>query len=145
MLKRIAAQRVHLQVTLHREHLGHRVRDRRAGGEDDTAAFVPRLDVLDLQEEIERAFGCSLRQSGDARHFRDVEQIFELVRFVDEEPVDAEFFERERVVFLLIGGERFEFRGEPLLHALQLFDEPRAAIGALLANRAFQFRRSALR
>ena len=111
MLERIAAQRLHLQVALHREHLGHRVRDRRAGGEDDTAAFVPRLDVLNLEEKIEGALGCGLRQTGNACHFRDVEQILELVRLIDEEPVDSEFLECERVVFLLIGRERFEFRG----------------------------------
>ena len=130
---------LHLQVTLHREHLGHRVRDWRAGREHDAAAFVLLLDVLDLQEEIERALGCSLRQSGNARHFGDVEEIFEFVRFVDEEPIDSEFFERERVVFFLLGGKRFEFRGEALLHALQLFDKPSAAIGALLADCGFDF------
>ena len=106
MLELIAPQRVHLQVTLHGEHLSHRVGNRRAGGEDDAAAFVPRLDVLDLEEKIERALGCGLRQTGDARHLGDVEEVLELVRFVDEEPVDAEFLEGERVVLLVIGGER---------------------------------------
>ena len=64
-----------------------------------------------LRKQIECALGCGLRQSGDARHLGDVEEILESLRLVDEEAIDSEFFKCERVVFLLIGRERFKFRG----------------------------------
>ncbi|MGH7684087.1 MAG: hypothetical protein ACREMT_07080, partial [Vulcanimicrobiaceae bacterium] len=89
MLERAATQRIHLQVTLHCEHFSHCVRDRRPGGEDHTASFVARLDMLNLKEKIERAFRSSLRQSGDARHFCHVKQILEPLRLVDEEAIDS--------------------------------------------------------
>src|SRR6266567_1351587 len=101
MLQRTAAQRIHLEITLHREHLSHCVRDRRARGENDTASSVARLDVLDLEKQIECALGGGLRQTGNARHLRDVKQILESLCLIDEESVDSELFECQRVVFLL--------------------------------------------
>jgi len=52
---------------LHREHL-HRVRDRRAGGEDNAASLFARVWMCwTPEEEVEGArSGCSLRQAGDA-------------------------------------------------------------------------------
>ena len=96
--------------------------------------------MLDLEEQIERPLRGRLRQSRNAGHLRDVEEIFELVRLVDEEPVDAKFLERERVILFLVGGKRFELRLEPLLHALQFLDQPRAAIGCSARGLPFQFR-----
>ena len=55
--------------------------------------------MLNLEKQIESALGCGLPQARDARHLRDVEKVFELVRFVDEQPVDTEFLEGQRVVF----------------------------------------------
>ena len=103
MLQAIAAQCVHLQVALHREHFRHRVGNRRSGRENDASPFVLRLDVLNLEEHIECAFGCGLRQPGNARHLRDVEQVFELVRLVDEKAVDAKLLECQRVVLFVLG------------------------------------------
>src|SRR6266508_4027767 len=139
MLKRSATQRVHLKVALHREHLGHRVGNWCTGGEDNTASFISGLYVLDFEKEIECALGGGLWQTGNSAHLCDVEQILEPLRLIDEEPIDSEFFECERVVFLAIGGERFELCSKSLLHALQLFHESRAAIGTLLANGDFDF------
>src|ERR1700726_3444860 len=118
MLERIATQRIHLKIALHREHLGHRVRDRRARSEDDTASLVARLNVLDLEKQIECTLRGGLWQTGNARHLCYVEQILEPLRLIDEEAVDSEFFECERVVFLFFGRKRFELCGKSLLHAL---------------------------
>src|SRR6266545_4106288 len=137
MLERISTQRVHLKVALHREHLGHRVGNWCAGGEDNTASFVSGLYVLDLEKEVECALGGGLRQTGNARHLCHVEQVLEPLRLVDEEAVDSEFFECERVVLLAVRGECFEFRGKSLLHTLQFFHESCTAISALLANGGF--------
>ncbi len=139
MLELIAPQRAHLQVALHREHLRHRVGNRRAGREDHATAFVLRLDVLNLEEHIECALGSGLRQTGNARHLRDVEEILELVRLVDEEPVDAKFLEGQRVVLLVVGGKRFELRRQPLLHPLQFLHQPCASLALLLPDRSFDF------
>ena len=139
MLELIPSQRGHLQVTLHGEHLGHRVGNRRAGREDHAPTFVPLLNVLHFQKKIERTLGCRLQQTGDAGHLGDVEQILELVRLINEEPVNPEFLEGQRVVLLVLGGERFEFRGQPFFHPLQFRHEPRAAVALLLADGFFDF------
>ena len=139
MLELVAPQRAHLQVALHREHLRHRVGNRRAGGEDHATAFVLRLDVLNLEEHIERALRCRLRKPGNARHLRDVEKVFELVRFVNEEPVDAKLLKGQRVVLFVLGGKTFQFRRQPLLHALQFLHQPCSPLAALLANGLFDF------
>src|SRR6266566_1046292 len=110
MLERIATQRVHLKIALHREHLGHRVGNWCAGGEDNTASFISGLYVLDFEKEVECALGGGLRQTRNPRHFCDVEQILKPLRLIDEESVDSEFFECECVVFLAVGRERFKLR-----------------------------------
>src|SRR6266480_3475946 len=133
MLERIATQRIHLKIALHREHLGHRVRNRRARSEDDTASLVAPLNVLDLEKQIECALRGGLRQTGNACHLCDVEEILEPLRLIDEKPIDSEFFECERVVLLAVRGECFEFRSKSLLDTLQFFHESCAAISALLA------------
>src|SRR5260370_1358245 len=45
MLERIVTQRVHLKVALHREHLGHCIRDWRARSKHHTATFVSGMAV----------------------------------------------------------------------------------------------------
>ena len=68
-----------------------------------------RLDVSNFQIHIEGAFAGRLRQPGDARHLGDVKKIFEIVRLVHEEPVNAKFLKGQRVVFLFVGGQCFKF------------------------------------
>ena len=49
-------ERFHLQVALHREHLGNAVGDGRARGEDHTTASVDSLNMRNFQEHIEGSF-----------------------------------------------------------------------------------------
>ena len=125
----VLLQVVRLQIPLHGEHLGHAVGDGRAGGEHHPAAAVQRLDVAHLQKHIERPFAGGLRQSGDARHLGDVKQILEIVRLVHEQPVHAEFLKGQRVVLLVLGGERLKFGFQPLLRLFEFLHH--AAIGTV--------------
>ena len=92
----------------------------------------PRYDRLRQQTGARR-------QTGDAGHLRDAEQILELARLINEEPINAEFLEGQRVVLFVIGSKRFEFRGQPLFHPLQFLHEPRAALAPLLTDGFFDF------
>ena len=96
----------HLQIPLHGEHFGHAVGNRRSRCEYHAAAAVDFLDVLNLQKHIEGAFRRSLRQARDARHFRDVEKVFEKVRLVHKQPVNAKLLERECVVLLIVSNKQ---------------------------------------
>ena len=109
MIQVVFFQILRLQIALHGEHLGHAVGDGRAGGKDHTAAAVHGLNMTHFQIHIEGAFAGRLRQTGDARHLGDVKKIFEIVRLVHKEPVNAEFLKGQRVVFLVAGGKGFEF------------------------------------
>ena len=44
-------------------------------------------------------------EAGDARHLRHIKKIFEIMSLIHEQPVNAEFFKRHCVVFLVSGGE----------------------------------------
>jgi len=74
-------QRGHLQVPLHGEHLGDAICDGRAGGKHHPTAAVHLLDMEHFQQHVEGPLGGGLRQTGDAGHLRDVEQVFEAVSF----------------------------------------------------------------
>ena len=103
MLHLVAAQRAHLEETLHGEHFRHRVGNRRARGEDDASARVAFLDELDFEEQVERPLAGGLRQACYPVHLRDVKHVLELVRLVDKEPVDAEFLESQSAVLAVAG------------------------------------------
>jgi hypothetical protein len=62
-------------------------------------------EIAALHEQVERALtALAGRHAGDARHLRREEQALEVVRLVDDQHVDAEFLERERVVLALLVG-----------------------------------------
>jgi len=65
---------------------------------------------------IERPFARRLRQSRDACHFRNVEQVFEIVRLVHQQPVHAKFLQRSACcLFFMLGSQRLKFGFKPLL------------------------------
>lgn len=113
-----------LEIPLHREHLGHAVRDGRARGENDPSPAVERLDMAHLQIHIERAFAGGLWQSGDAHHLGDVKQVLEVMGLVHEQPIHAEFLESQRVVLLVLGSERLQPGLQPLLRPFNLLHQP---------------------
>ena len=130
MLDAALLQKVRAEIAEHGVHLGHGVRDRRAGGEDDAAAAGDFADVAGLHVHVEGAVAVGVRQARDAVHFRRVEQVLIEVGLVDEDLVNAEFLEGDRVVFALAVGALLELGGEALLGFFQFLDD--AAIVALL-------------
>ena len=130
MLDAALLQQVRAEIAQHGVHLGHGVRDRRAGREDHAAAAGDFADVAGLHEHIEGAVAVGVRQARDAVHLRGVEEILVGVGFVDEELVDAEFLESDGVVLALAVGALFELGGEALLGFFQFLHD--AAVVALL-------------
>ena len=126
MLEMMTAQRVHLQVTLHCEHFGHRVGDRRAGRKDHPAAPVLFLDVLHLEEHVEGPLRRRLRQPGHPGHLGNIKQILEGLRLIDEQPVNAKFFKREGIILPMLRPERLDPALQALLRAFQFLDNPGA-------------------
>ncbi len=95
--------------------------------------------MLHLQKQIKGPLGSSLRQTRDTGHLGDVEEVLKLVRFVDEQPVDPEFLERQRVVLLLVRGKCLQLRLQAALHFLQLLYQARAAVGLLFPDGHLHF------
>jgi len=76
---------------------------------------------------------------GDARHFRDVKQIFEIMCLVHKEPVNAEFFKRKCVVLFFAGRKQFQSGFQFFLGGFQLLHgAPVVAVPFDLAQRAIQ-------
>ncbi len=79
-------------------------------------------------------------QACDSGHLRDIEEILEIVRLIDEETVNAQLLEIQRVVLLLLGGKKLESGFEPKLGLLQLFHElGKTSVATLLKNQILQF------
>ena len=131
-------QILRLKIPLHREHLGHAVGDGCARGEDHAPAAIERLNVTHLEKHVEGPLAGGLRQSRDAGHLRQVEQIFEVMRLVDEQAVHAEFLERQCIVFPVLGGECLQPGFQPLFRALKFFHQPPIAVVRVLKPDDFQ-------
>ena len=91
------------------------------GGERHTSISVDGLNMPDFQEHIKGPFTGRLWQPGDAGHFGNVEKIFEIMRFIHEEPVNAEFLKGQRIVLPMICGQSFEPGFQTFLGLFQLF------------------------
>ncbi len=99
MLEPVPLESLGLEIPLHGEHLGHAVGDRSTRGEDHTAAAIERLDVTHLEKHVEGPLAGRLGQARHPGHFRHVEEVLEVVRLVHEQPVHAQFLERQRRSF----------------------------------------------
>ena len=80
--------------------------------------------MTNFQIHVEGALTGRLRQTGDARHLGNVKKIFEVVRLVHEDPVNAEFLEGQRVVFFMSGGKGFEFGLQTFFRFFQFLHQP---------------------
>ncbi len=117
------------QIAQHRVHLGHPVRDRRAGGEDHAAPAREFADVPGLHEHVEGAVAVGIGQPRDAAHLGGVEQVLVGVGLIHKKLVDAEFLEADGVVLALPVGALLELGGQALFGLLQFLDD--AAVVAL--------------
>ena len=138
MMEVMLLQIPRLKIPLHREHLGHAVGDGCARGQDHAPAAIERLDVPHLQIHVEGPLAGSLRQAGDARHLGNVKQIFEVLRFVHEQAIHAEFLESQRVVLLVLRGEGLQASLQSLLCPLDFLHQPAIRRVRVLAFDHFQ-------
>ena len=132
-------ERGHLEIALHGEHLRHAVGDRGTGREHHTASPIYLLDVPGLEEQIEGPLRGCLRQARDSGHLADVKEILEVLGFINEQPIHAQFLEGQRVVLLPLGQQELQPRFQSLLRTLQVFDNPPIVLArALLTDGHFQ-------
>src|SRR5271166_2728930 len=134
MLDAPAFQAVGVEEALHRVHLDHGVADRRAGGERHAVAGVLAVQVAGFHQQVEGALAAAGLDAGDAFHLGGGFEIFEVIRLVNEDMIDAQLVEHQAVVLLVLGSQVFQ----PLLAAgLLLLDRLRqvaAAAGAVGAG-----------
>ena len=109
---------------MHGEHLGHAIGNGRPGSEDHTPTSIDGLNMAHLEEHIKRPFTGGLWQTGDARHLGNVEQVFEIVRLIHKQAVNAKFFKRQCVVFLVTGGKGFQFGLQSFLGLFNFLYQP---------------------
>ena len=112
-----------VEVALHREHLGHRVRDRRAGREDDVAATGGLTDDARLHVEVGGLLASfRVAEACDVAHTGGVAEVLELVSLVQKQPVDTQIVPVEAVVLAVGVEELFQLLFHPLATVLALFD-----------------------
>ena len=92
-----------------------------------------------FQIHIKGAFTGCLWQSGDARHLGNIEKIFEVVRLVHKEPVNAEFLKSQRVVLFMTGGKCFEFGFQSFLGLFEFLHQSPIIIVCMFPFDLFQF------
>ncbi len=128
-------QLLRLQVLLHSVQFRHRVRDRRARGEDDAAAVVLVLQPARPHEHRRGTIRTRIRHALQTFLPRVHWQTLELVSLIHEDLVDARVLEEHGVV-LLRGVERlFQSRLEFRLRLLQLLDDAVALLRVILFRR----------
>ena len=138
MVKAVFLKFIRLEIPLHGEHLGHAVRDRCARGEDDASTAVHGLNVAHLEIHIESPFAGGLRQSGDARHLREIKQILEVVRLVHKNAVHTKFLESQRVVLFVLRGQSLKFGFEPLLCLFKFLNQTTIGTVGVFPSNHFQ-------
>ncbi len=67
------------------------------------------LKIAGLHVNVEGAFRSAGLDAGDAIHLGRRLQVLEVMGFVDEDVIDAEFVEDKAVVLLVAGKQVFEF------------------------------------
>ena len=70
------------EVALQGVHLGHGVRDRRAGCKHGAATALGEIPGFHVH--VERAVALGIGQSGDAVHLAHESKILEQIRLIDE-------------------------------------------------------------
>ena len=90
------------EVALHRVELRQGIRDGRTGGKDEAAPVGDLVDVLRLHVEIPCLFDVRrCADAGDLGVARGEFEIFEAMRLVNDELVDAKLLEGDGVVVVL--------------------------------------------
>ena len=101
---------------MQREEFAHRVGDRRATRHDQGTARIDRLDEAGLDVEVPGTLRATGIHALERAHVGGEGELAELVRFVDDELVDADLAEGQEVV--LVGLEGLELLLEAFLDAL---------------------------
>ena len=135
MLQAPAPQSLWVEETLHRVHLDHCVGNRRAGGEGHTVAGMLLAQIARLHVDVERPLAAAGLDAGDAIHLGRRLQVLEIMRFVDENVIDAEFVEHQPVILLVFGEQVLEAFASCGLLLLDGLDE--IAVGTF-ATRVFE-------
>ena len=92
-------------------------------------------DVTCFYKHIEGTFRTAVGQSGDPRHFGKSPQVFEEVRFVDKQPVDPQFLEGQKIIFLFLSGQLFQPGFPGFFRSRQFLDDTIAALLLACPNR----------
>jgi len=89
MLETAIPKPLWIEEPLHRKHFHHAVGNRRAGGKRHAVAGVLLVEVTRLHVHVESPLGAAGLNSGDAVHLGRCFQVFEIMRLVDENVIDA--------------------------------------------------------
>ncbi len=88
------------------------------------------VEVAAFHVEIKGPFRAAGLDAGDAVHFRGDFQVLGVLRFIDEEVIDAQLVENQPVIFLVLGEQILElFFASRLLLLNGLEQIPLAAVG----------------
>ena len=111
------AQRIRRLEAQQRVHLSQRIGDRRAGGLDQRAAGPLAVEIARFDEQIPGPLRAVRIDTFQIHLIGREAQFAKFLRFVDDDLVDADFFQRHHVVALAF--KRFQFFGQFLLHRFE--------------------------
>lgn len=92
------AQRLVAEQALDREHLTESVGDWRAGGQHERAAGILGLDIAGLDIKVPGPLRSVRVDAFQCRHIGRKREFAEFLRLVDNDLIDANFRDREKVV-----------------------------------------------
>ncbi|KPH87828.1 hypothetical protein GLUCOINTEAF2_0204067 [Komagataeibacter intermedius AF2] len=131
-------QRLKIHIAADRPHFGERIGDRGAGRHDQRTFRIFCRQVARLHEEIPGPLRAVRIDPLEVGLVGCKTQLPELLRFIDEDLVDADLSQMHKIV--LSSGKAFQLRLHLLLHALDPL--AREAIGRVDALQHFLVRRN---
>ena len=118
----ISMQCAILEVFLHGIHLYHGIADRGAGGEDNAMASGQLVQITALHIQVAGFLCLRLADTADVAHFCERGEVFIVMRFVDEQAVNAQFLKGYDVILAGLVVEPVQLCLNLLLAAFQLLD-----------------------
>ncbi len=105
------------EIALHGEHLAERIGDRSTRSQYKRPTWILRLNKAGFDEQIPGALRTVGIDALQSRHVRRKGEFSKLLRFIDDDLVDADLGDGEEIV--LAGGECFKPFLQALLQAFQ--------------------------
>ena len=126
-------QRVILQIPLHGVEFHHRIGDRCTGGKNCAVVVRQLVQIATFHKQVAGFLRLRLGDTADIAHLCDQKQVFEVVRFIHKNAVNAQFLKGNKAVLAALVVELFQLGLQRFTGFLHLLD------GVVFAPGGFRF------